>query len=985
MAIINITNKKKLKELISDVSDNIIEVTKAYTIKKNWSLLQENLLYSDNRIIGKKLEKIIGQDYFLKLKLSIDNNQEKMLPVHLEKQWFVDTIFISDTRYYFRVKIIDDYYINLSKKDRFLNLFENIATGVAIYKVNNNGESAKDYIIQEYNKMSCKKAGKRKEEIIGKSIADIVEGIEDTGLIEVFKEVYETGIPQKLKVTKFEDKYWFENSVYKLPSGEIVASYTDMTKVMEANEQLLKSEKRLYEYMEKAPYGVFIASESGGYLEVNKKAVDITGYTRKELLSMNLMELIYSKDQETAKQHFSSVKLLGESIGNLRFITKKGEIRSWSVKAITLSSNRFLGFVEDITDFLNLQQNMLDSEERFRELFEKAPLGYQSLDIEGYVIDVNQQWLDLLGYKKDEVIGKWFGEFLTENGKDLFKKNFPRFKKLGKIQTVLEMTDKRGMPHYIDFYGHIGRDDQMNFKQTHCILKDVTSENKIQQEIKESREILATAESITHVGSFKHKITSKETNWSDEFYRILGYKPEEIEANMTFFKKQISNEEQLKFEKLYNAAIDNNESFEMEFKIIRKDGVKRWVDMKGSVRIEEKEKEIEIVGSLSDIHDRKKIEENLKSNIETLKQAEQLAKFGYFNEEKMKTKTFKSEGIANILEIDRNLFDSYYLVRDYVIKEDYERYINFLQLMTKTKKNIEIHFTVKTAKENIKHFYGIAKSNFNEKKQLERTIGVIIDETKEIVQEKEKLLFEKKLREQQNLKAIGTLASGIAHEINNPINGIMNYGQIILDDNPNDENLVLYSSEIIRESNRVAKIVKNLLQFSRQDNQQYGDVLVNDIINQTLLLIKTVIRHDHIKLILDLKENLPMIYCKDQQIKQVILNLITNAKDALNIRYPKTDLKKVMRISTIKQIIDNNEYIRIAVKDAGNGIDEKVKHKIFDPFFTTKNKEDGTGLGLSISYGIISDHNGKLSFDSKIGEGTTFYIDLLTTENIGKE
>lgn len=983
MAIIKITKKKKLKELISDVSDNIIEVNKSYIIKKNWSLQEKHLVYSENRIIGKKLNEIIRQDRFLKLKLCIDSNQEKMLPVNLEEQWLIDTVFVSNNRYYFRIKNINDYYISSNKKDKFQNLFENMATGVAIYKVNNNGESAKDYIVQEYNKMSCEKAGRRKEEVIGKSIADIVEGVEKTGLIEAFKEVYETGLPKHLKVTKFEDKYWFENNIYKLASGEIIASYTDMTKIMEVNEQLQKSEKQLHEYMEKAPYGVFIASESGEYLEVNKKAIDITGYTRKELLSMNLMELIYSKDKEKAKKHFESVKLLGESIGNLRFITKEGEVRSWSVKAIPLTNNRFLGYVEDITDFLNLQQNILDSEERFRELFEKAPLGYQSLDIEGYIIDVNQQWLDLLNYKKDEVIGKWFGEFLTEDGKGLFKKNFPRFKKLGKIQTVLEMTDKRGIPHYIDFYGRIGRDDQLNFKRTHCILKDVTSEIKIQKEIRESREILATAESISHVGSFKYRITSNETSWSDEFYKILGYKPEEIKADMDFFKKQIIIEEQLKFEKLYNDAIANNKSYEMEFKIIRKNGTKRWVIMKGSVNTNDNK--AEIVGSLSDIHDRKKTEESLKRNIETLKQAEQLAKFGYFNEDVKKIKTFKSEGIAKILERDNKFEDEDYLIRDYVIKEDYEGYINYLQLMKKSEKNIEIHFTVKTAKGNIKYIYGIAKSYFNEKKQLIRSISVMIDETKEIVQEREKLAYERKLREQQNLKAIGELASGIAHEINNPINGIMNYGQIILDDNPNDENLVLYSSEIIRESNRIAKIVKNLLQFSRQDKQQYSDVMINDIINQTLLLIKTVIRHDHINLILDLKENLPMVYCKEQQIKQVILNLITNARDTLNIRYPKTDEKKVMRISTMKQIIDNKEYIRIAVKDTGNGIEETIKHMIFDPFFTTKNKEDGTGLGLSISRDIISDHNGKLSFDSIKEEGTTFYIDLLTTEKIEKK
>ncbi len=116
---------------------------------------------------------------------------------------------------------------------------------------------------------------------------------------------------------------------------------------------------------------------------------------------------------------------------------------------------------------------LLQSEEKFKMLFDKAPLGYQSLDIDGYFIDVNQQWLNMLGYERGEVIGKWFGDFLTTPYQDGFRKRFPIFKAQGHIQSEFEMVHKNGEKIFIEFDGKIGYNEGREFKQTHCILKDI--------------------------------------------------------------------------------------------------------------------------------------------------------------------------------------------------------------------------------------------------------------------------------------------------------------------------------------------------------------------------------------------------------------------------------------------------------------------------------------------------------------------------------
>ena len=157
---------------------------------------------------------------------------------------------------------------------------------------------------------------------------------------------------------------------------------------------------------------------------------------------------------------------------------------------------------------------------------------------------------------------------------------------------------------------------------------------------------------------------------------------------------------------------------------------------------------------------------------------------------------------------------------------------------------------------------------------------------------RERLEIEVQLRQQQRLEAIGTLAGGVAHEINNPIHGIMNYAELISDGLDETEPRLEYAKEIIRETDRIAVIVKNLLQFSRHEKQAHSYASVYDIVDQTVSLVNTIIKKDQITLDIDMDEGLPDIKCRSQQIQQVLMNLLTNARDALNEKYPEFDTNK---------------------------------------------------------------------------------------------
>ncbi|RLB86516.1 MAG: PAS domain-containing sensor histidine kinase [Deltaproteobacteria bacterium] len=227
-----------------------------------------------------------------------------------------------------------------------------------------------------------------------------------------------------------------------------------------------------------------------------------------------------------------------------------------------------------------------------------------------------------------------------------------------------------------------------------------------------------------------------------------------------------------------------------------------------------------------------------------------------------------------------------------------------------------------------------------------------------------------------HLASIGELAAGVAHEINNPINSIINLAQIILNedkkkDQPNDIAL-----RMINEGNRIAEIVSSLLAFAKDNKKTKMPLNLKEVLDKTFALTKAQIIKSGIVLDVDLPSDLPSIFGHMQQIQQVFLNLINNARFALNHKSFTKESVKTIRIKGCVEKIKEQLYLKIIFEDNGPGISDKVIDRVMDPFFTTKTGGQGTGLGLSISHGIISDHEGRMKIESCEGEFTRLIISL---------
>jgi len=255
---------------------------------------------------------------------------------------------------------------------------------------------------------------------------------------------------------------------------------------------------------------------------------------------------------------------------------------------------------------------------------------------------------------------------------------------------------------------------------------------------------------------------------------------------------------------------------------------------------------------------------------------------------------------------------------------------------------------------------------------------------------------QQQLQQAQKMETLGTLVAGMAHEINNPINLIMynlpliqkvwkdflpvlmaqrdpapdqKYGGFTYDFL--EDNLPQLVSDMDMAANRVAKIVSDLKNFSRQSNvAEKNELQVNTAVRNALRLAQTTLRKSEVKLELKLTENLPLIEGNLQNLEQIILNVIINAIQSIGHDHGN------VQITTGFQIKDGRIYIRI--RDNGRGINPTISDKVFLPFVTDKHAEGGTGLGLSVTYSLVKAHDGEIAFESREGEGTTFSVYLPT-------
>lgn len=232
----------------------------------------------------------------------------------------------------------------------------------------------------------------------------------------------------------------------------------------------------------------------------------------------------------------------------------------------------------------------------------------------------------------------------------------------------------------------------------------------------------------------------------------------------------------------------------------------------------------------------------------------------------------------------------------------------------------------------------------------------------------EKVKMEAQLVHSAKLVAIGEMAAGVAHELNSPMTVMIGTAQMMQRDMGSNDPRSEWLDDIISCGMRCKKIIQNLLSFSRQGQFSLTETNVNEQVDKVLSLIHYQINRNNVAISKDLDYNIPVIMANGHQLQQVLINLLLNARDALEDNHGE----KRITISTSLSTYEGQEYVIISVRDNGQGIEAESINKIFNPFYTSKEASKGTGLGLSVSLGIAQSHGGTIECESYPGIGSTF-------------
>jgi two-component system NtrC family sensor kinase len=247
------------------------------------------------------------------------------------------------------------------------------------------------------------------------------------------------------------------------------------------------------------------------------------------------------------------------------------------------------------------------------------------------------------------------------------------------------------------------------------------------------------------------------------------------------------------------------------------------------------------------------------------------------------------------------------------------------------------------------------------------SVGIFTDLRPRLEAEKKLEETRQALLQSEKLAAMGRLTSQIAHELNNPLYGIMNTLELLKTEIPPESKRRRILELSLSETQRLSEMLRNMLSFSKPEEETRRKINVNELLEGILLMMERQMKEANIRVETYFEEDLPEAMASTNQMRQVLLNMFKNAKEAM----PK---RGMLTVRTERH--ENQVFIHI--QDTGVGIPDEIRNKIFEAFFTTKQKVKGVGLGLSVCYGILKDHGGEIAVESEEGKGTTFIISLPT-------
>ncbi|MBU8870975.1 MAG: PAS domain S-box protein [Gemmatimonadales bacterium] len=748
--------------------------------------------------------------------------------------------------------------------------------------------------------------------------------------------------------------------------------------VYERTKDLHLSRKLYHSVVEDMPVLICRFLPGGEISYVNQAYGEYFAKTPEELIGRPFQSLIPENEREAVMLRISALTVQSPlQSHDHQSIAPDGKIRwhRWINRGLFDDRGNvvsYQSFGEDITERKQAEEAHRVSEEKFRALYDNAPLSYQSLDDDGCFTDVNPAWLKTLGYARDEVIGKSYADFLHPDWKPRFEKNFPEFKRRGYVHDV-QFKIRHQDGHYLDisFEGCIGYLPDGSFRQTYCVFQDITESKKIEQEREEQLHI--TSERVKELGCMYGvaEAISKLENLDQMFTDVVGLVPLGMQfPEITCCRIRLG-------EKEFNSQPFEDTEWRLSSDIVCRDEPHASIEAFlleerpeqdfGPFLKEERELINGVARALGEAVERYSTElarQLLALAIEQASESVVIAdlegKIQYANPAFERVTGYSvAEAIGQSSRILKSgeHDDAFYKG----IWEKISRGEIWSGRITNKKKDGSFF----TEESTISPVFDPSGSAVN-------YVAVKRDVTEEIK-------LEEQFRQAQKMESVGQLAGGVAHDFNNMLGVILGHAEIILNQMDPSHPLHEDLTGINVAAQRSAELTRQLLGFARKQTIAPRVLDLNEAVEGTQKMLKRLIGED-IDLAWRPKMDIWSVQADPSQIDQILTNLCINARDAI------AGVGKIT-IETGNVTFDENycddhvgfvtgEFVQLVVSDNGSGMDKEILDKLFEPFYTTKKPGEGTGLGLATVYGIVKQNRGFINAYSEPGKGTSFKVYL---------
>jgi len=732
----------------------------------------------------------------------------------------------------------------------------------------------------------------------------------------------------------------------------------------------------------------------GMYLDINEGFTKLTGYTHAEAVGRTSVDLNIwydSKDRERLVQ-----ALMGHGyVENFesRFRRKNGQIGIGLMSARILNMNGervILSITRDITDRKIMEEALQKSEEQYRSIFENAIEGFFQSTPEGRFIRVNRAFAKMCGYASPEEMVS----AIRDIGEQHYgcRKDRERFLALLNEKGAVESFEhtarrKDGTTFWVSVSARVVRDSNhqiLYYEGSHVDIDErKRAEGRLVDAEEQYRSLFDTSTNAILIRNRAGIITMANRAAAT---LLNAEKPDDLIGRN--YLDLVHPEDRLlsaqRIEKIFEMAAGPSGSVQKEMETIRP-REHRMVSLAGGIIDVEStgvafsyKEEFFIQGIFRDITERKQAEEKLRETERKYRElAESLpqvifeidsnGKLVYLNHTGYELFGYSPEDVANGFS-----------VLEAFVPDDRERVVQDILTSIQGRRLGRQEYTA-VKKSGAQFPVAVHANRVFEDQTTTGLRGILIDLTPTRIAEEEKKKLENQLQQAQKMEAIGALAGGIAHDFNNILSAIIGYTELAML-NEGAEHCADELKEALAAANRAKDLVKQILAFSRQTDEDRMPVRVALIVKEAVKFLRATIPST-IEIKARIDERSGAVLANSVELHQIIMNLFTNAQHALGERAGLVEVEVQGAEIDAAQKSDligmqAGACVRISVRDTGSGMSPEVMERIFDPYFTTKEKGVGTGLGLAVVHGIVKKYGGAIQVESKPGQGTVFHVFL---------